>query len=201
LVEIEFPEIYNLLPDTEIMIFSQTLNEITKFEQSDYELLLYFEKDALYMEKPDDTKLFIAFKDQPFPDYSAIYDYHVTGKALVRRMEFLDGLKKMINFMERKENEIELSFSGQGRLIMKVSEEVGEAEHVMNADYEGGAFRLYLSPTQLVQAVQVMESEQVELSFTGPEGPCIIRGEQDEGFITFLMPLVEEGGEGDIQGF
>jgi len=40
-----------------------------------------------------------------------------------------------------------------------------------------------------------MESEFIEVSFTGDSSPCIITGAQDKGFTVAIMPYVDKEAE------
>jgi len=194
LVEEELPELYNILPDKEIMIPTVAVDEILKFESGDYNLLFMLEGESVCIEKQDEIRLYLMVKFQPFIDYSDLYSMKIISNSTIKKASLQEALRRMSIFLEESIREVQMSFSqvGEGTLKLETSTESGRAEEVLGVVYNGGDFVIHIDPRQLLQALQIMESEYVELSFTGDRTPCIITGELDKGFVAAIMPYVEK---------
>jgi DNA polymerase-3 subunit beta len=197
LMEEDFPDLYNLLPSEELMLPTPGVNEILKFEAGEYELFVALEKESMYIEKQDELRLYLTIKSQPFIDYSKMYTFEVLSKATIKRTSLQEALKRMTIFAEEMLREVQLTFSqtGEGTLKLETAVESGQAEEVLPIVYTGDELVIYMDPRQLIQVLQVMESEFIEVSFTGDSSPCIITGAQDKGFTVAIMPYVDKEAE------
>jgi DNA polymerase-3 subunit beta len=59
----------------------------------------------------------------------------------------------------------------------------------MAIEYEGEDIDIAFNPRYIIEALNSMRSEEVHLNLNDGETPCIIKGDEDPGFLGVLMPM------------
>ncbi|NOR04935.1 MAG: DNA polymerase III subunit beta, partial [Deltaproteobacteria bacterium] len=73
--------------------------------------------------------------------------------------------------------------------IESLYKEIGEAKETIEIDYHGEPFEIAFNAKYLMDALSVMDSDRVELTANNPESPCLLRGNEDIGFLGLIMPM------------
>lgn len=192
--DFSLPEFNRILPDHLIMIPKSSINEILKQEDDKGPWKIGLKGDGLYIEPSEDCLCYITIRQEEFIDYSPLYTVKIEHKAILKKGPFGESLKRMSTFLEGYLKDTEMHFRAEdgGRLTLKAITDAGKAEEVLKISYEGDDFGVHMNPKELLSVAEVMESDEVEISFTEGVSACIITGKADPDYLCVLMPLVEE---------
>jgi DNA polymerase-3 subunit beta len=73
--------------------------------------------------------------------------------------------------------------------LISTNPDLGEAQENIPVSYSGEHLEMGFNARYFMDALQTLESEDVELGFIDNSKPCIIKGEADEGFLGLVMPM------------
>jgi len=125
-----------------------------------------------------------------YPDYRSVIptDYHHILK--VDRKLFIDALKRVSLVIPEKFKPVTLELKPEEIVLTSQETEMGKAQIKLEASFEGEPISVSYNAEYLLDALQIMKSEEVEMK-VGPERvPGIITGYRDEGFLYLVMPMV-----------
>ena len=74
-------------------------------------------------------------------------------------------------------------------MLSSESMDIGNAKDILNIDYKGQVMTLGFNGKYFVEAMQVMNSEMVKAYINSEESPCLIKGIDDQGYMSVVMPM------------
>ena len=142
------------------------------------------------------TKFYSRLLNGKFPEYEGFFPNNYNTKAVVNRVDLMQALKK-INLLSRENNySIKMSFSGESGILIETSEtQVWEAKVylVWAIDWEDSI--VWLNSEYLLEALWVIDTTHVSISFESALSPILIKGISDDenkkidDFRHIIMPL------------
>lgn len=128
--------------------------------------------------------------DGEYPNYQEIIPKTFQAKTTVKRAEFLNHLKAAGVFANRI-NEVQLSLDPKkkGVEFRSQSPDLGESVSFLQAPTEGTPQKTSFSWRFMTDGLLTIKDETVEFSFSGEEGPALLKGTKEEGCLYVLMPL------------
>ena len=109
----------------------------------------------------------------------------------------MDTMKRMGILSSEKYKGVKFSLT-QGNLeILSVNPEIGEAKESILLEYKGSNLAVGFNARFFIDALQVMESENIILEFNESVSPALLSGEKEPGFLALIMPmkLMDESGD------
>jgi DNA polymerase-3 subunit beta len=165
------------------------IQEIRKFsEESDTFQLGIEEKQAVL--KSDDSLLIIRLMEGEFPNFENLLSIiSMDNVILINRMRFLESLKRINLFTEDMFHAIRLEMKNNLMILTSQNADFGSARDEIEVEYSGGPLSLGFNCRYFIEALQVMEGETVQAAISSDESPCLITSEDDEGFLSIIMPM------------
>ncbi len=119
--------------------------------------------------------------DGKFPYYHRVIPSDSPIRIPVKRTDFIDALNRVRLVIEDKSAGIELVFL-ENTLTLKARNGEENAEEVLDIEYSGNEFHIGFNHKYLLEALRVMQSENVLLKFTDAQSSVRIDGiENDDG--------------------
>lgn len=165
------------------------IQEIRKFcEVRDTFSIGIEEKQAVLTS--DDSLLIIRLLEGEFPDFQAILNV-ITKENIVRinRLRFLESLKRINLFTEDLFHAIKMEIDQNTIILTSQNADFGSAKDDMEVEYSGDPLTLGFNCRYFIDALQVMEGEIIEACINSDESPCLISSDDDEGFLSIIMPM------------
>ncbi len=165
------------------------IQEIRKFcEDRDTFSIGIEEKQAVF--KSDDSLLIIRLLDGDFPDFQAILNVISRDNIIrINRLRFLESLKRINLFTEDLFHAIKMEINQDKMILTSQNADFGSAKDNMDVEYSGEPLTLGFNCRYFIDALQVMEGEIIEACINSNESPCLITSDDDEGFISIIMPM------------
>lgn len=144
----------------------------------------------------ENIKIYSRLLNGKFPDYSNFFPTNYTTKAEINRIDLINALKK-INLISRENNySIKMSFSSSRGIELETSEtQIGEGDVTLIGVVEGEDNIIGINSTFFLEALGVISTSHISISFESPLAPIMITplsdGENKENaeFKTIIMPL------------
>lgn len=126
-----------------------------------------------------------------FPDYERALPSSFQTTVKVNRNELLSSLERASLLTSAKERSSVVKIEVRDRCIALSSyaADLGSLYEEINAQQEGEGIEINFNARYLIEALRVLEEEEVILNFVGPLSPCIIQTGEDEGYLYLLLPV------------
>ncbi len=129
-----------------------------------------------------------------FPQYERVIVRDNPNRARVDRKELLASLRRVSLMAHEKARGVRFRFSAGGELsLSSIGYERGSAEETLSITYQGEGLEIALNAAYLIDALQVLECDQVELQLRDSNTQCVVVPVDDdarlEEYIYVLMPM------------
>lgn len=181
--------IENLKMDKTILIPRKGVQEIRKFCEGKEVIEIGFEEKQAVI-KTADSIMIIRLMQGDFPDYRNIIQVINKAKYIeIDRKELMNSMKRMNIFTEDRYNAVQFNIGKDILVLSSQSMDIGNAKDEIKIEYSDTPFQLGFNGRYFVDALQVMNSEKIKAYINSEESPCLIQGDDDEGFVSVIMPM------------
>ncbi len=171
------------------LIPKKGIQEWKKFCEGRDALEVSFEEKQLVL-RDEDAVMIIRLKHGEFPKYSAILEAVQLENCLeIQRIPFLESLKRINLFTEDIFHTIQLKIENNLMILSSQNADLGNAKDEQSISYSGEPLSLGFNCRYFIEALQVMESETVEAYINSNNSPCLMKADDDVGFISIIMPM------------
>ena len=124
-----------------------------------------------------------------FPPYEQVLPRAHPRRLMVTREPLIAALRRVSVVADDRTRPIRLT-AGPGTLRLTASsQELGEAEEVMPADFGGEELSIGFNARYLLDTLGPMEAEQVVVELKDPLSPGVFKGATEEGHVCVIMPM------------
>jgi len=171
------------------LIPKKGIKELRKFCENRDTIDISFEKKQMVV-RDGDAVMVIRLKKGEFPQYQAIVNSVSLDNCInIKRVPFLESLKRINLFTEDIFNTIQLQLQGDSMVLTSQNADLGNAKDEQKIDYPGIPLTLGFNCRYFIETLQVMECETVEAYINSENSPCLMKSDDDKGFISIVMPM------------
>jgi DNA polymerase-3 subunit beta len=152
------------------------------------EVLIGFEKKNLLLKTPR-LMMTIRLIDGEYPDYRKVIPGESEKIVMVNRLNFLQGLRKAAILTSERNKGINVDVSRRRIDITATHPDLGTARDVVDADYEGEGFSLIVNVTYLIEALGVIDTENLAIEYHKEGAPVILRPHPVKEYFNLVMPM------------
>ena len=163
--------------------------EIKKISEGQKTISLGVDKKQLIV-KTKNSLMLIRLMNGDFPDYRNIVN--VIEKENIIEIDkgmFMESLKRTNLFTEDTFNAIQFTFGDNKLVLSSQNMDIGSAKDEMEVIYSGEPMDLGFNCRYFIETLQVMKSNTVKAYINSDQSPCLIEGDDDQGFISIIMPM------------
>ena len=84
---------------------------------------------------------------------------------------------------------IKIEISENHMLLSSQNADFGSARDEFDVVYNGGKLSLGFNCRYFIETMQVMEGNTIKAYISSDESPCLIVSDDDEGFLSIVMPM------------
>lgn len=171
------------------LIPKKGIHELKKFCENRDTIDISFEKKQLIV-RDGDAVMVVRLKQGEFPLYKTILDAVSLDNVIhIRRIPFLESLKRINLFTEDIFHTIQLQIEGGTMVLTSQNADLGNAKDKLKIEYTGAPLKLGFNCRYFIEALQVMECEIVAAYINSNDSPCLMNSAEDKGFISIIMPM------------
>lgn len=171
------------------LIPKKGIQEWKKFCETRDTIEVSFEEKQVVL-RDDGAIMVIRLKHGEFPQYSAIIDaVQLTNCLSINRIPFLESLKRINLFTEDIFHTIQLQVEQNTMILSSQNADLGNAKDEQTISYDGEPLTLGFNCRYFIETLQVMECETVEAYINSNSSPCLMKSDDDKGFISIIMPM------------
>jgi DNA polymerase-3 subunit beta len=188
LADVTVDEDLNFLSEKGMIIPKKGLAEVGKFLDSEGVVNIGF-KDNKFIIKKNAETIIIRMLEGDFPQYE---DIIIKGEGYSIKMErhlFLMMLKRMSILSSDTYKGVIFKFKDNMLIINTTNPDIGESKEDLTIDFEGLPIEGAFNPKFFIDALNVIDEDSIYLHITDGEKPCLIEGENDNSFLSVIMPM------------
>lgn len=190
LMEIEKgEELTNLNIAFTTLIPRKGITEMRKFCDNVESIFISFEEKQAVL-KSENAVLIIRLMNGDFPDYKNILKGNADENFIeLDRKALLNSMKRMNLFTEDRYNAVKFHIENNKLILSSQNMDIGNAKDEMDILYSGERLELGFNGKYFVDVLQVLNSEKVKAFISSNETPCLIKSDDDPGFVSLIMPM------------
>jgi DNA polymerase-3 subunit beta len=134
----------------------------------------------------------IRLLDAKFPDYQNVIPKRGEDKEniiTINRKPLLEAMRRMMIIRTDQYQGVKMNIGINYLEMVSVNPDLGNAEEKVEVKYEGEPIEMGFNPRYFIDALQPMDSDIVYLDIKDQTSPCLITGDQDDGFLGLIMPM------------
>lgn len=175
--------------DVRVVIPGKTLQEISKILNADAESLvnIYFTNNHVLFEF-DQTHVVSRLIEGDYFKINQMLSSDYETKVYINKKEFLDSIDRA-NLLIREGDKKPIIINIQnGLLQVNVNSAVGALNEDIDIDKEGKDIMIGFNPKFLMDALRVIDDENVTMYLVNHKSPCFIR-DKEENYIYLILPV------------
>lgn len=172
-----------------VIIPGKTLNEVSKILPggAENDLIIYVAPNHIVFEFENTVVVSRLIEGEYFNiDRMLSTDYETKVKVNKRELlECIDRATLLTREGDRKPIVITIE---EGRMILRIDSALGSMNEDIDVEKQGRDLMIGFNPKFLIDALRVIDDEEVELYMVNPKAPCFIRNEEQE-YIYLILPV------------
>ncbi len=122
-----------------------------------------------------------------FPPYEDVIPKDTDKKMTASTADFLSAIRRAALLTTEESKGVRLQFSKKGLVLSSRSPEAGEATVNFPCKFEGADIEIGFNPAFLVDALKVVDSDEIAFELTAPNRPGLLKG--GPNFLYVIMPV------------
>lgn len=191
LIDKKVPKLQEIDIKQGVMIPKKGLIELNKLASENGNILFGVKHNNL-VGKKEEALIVIRLLDTKFPDYKDIILPKKEDKKniiVINRNLLLESMRRMIIIGGDQYQGVKITTGADYLEMVSVNPDLGDVEEKIEIKYDGEPIEIGFNPKYFIDVLQTMDSDVICLDIKDQTSPCLITGEQDEGFLGLLMPM------------
>lgn len=171
-----------------VMIPKKGIMELSKLATEGGPVHLGFKENNCIARK-ENTLVVMRLLESKFPDYNAVIPQESKHHIKINRISLLDGMKKMIILSSESYRGVKVTLEKNNLELISINPDLGDAQENLEVEYNKERLEAGFNSRYFIDVLQAMDSDMVELGFIDNSSPCLVKGDEDKGFLGLIMPM------------
>jgi DNA polymerase-3 subunit beta len=172
-----------------LLVPKKGLHEVGKFLDPERSVRIGVKDSNLVFKKENET-IIIRLLEGEFPQYGDIVKQNDGVHSIfLDRQLFAMMLKRMSILSTEDYRSVIFKFTENKLTITSTNPDIGESKEEMTVDFKGDGIEAAFNPRYFIEALNVIDSDNIVLDIVDDEKPCRLTGEQEPDFLTVIMPM------------
>ena len=171
-----------------VLVPKKGLNEVAKFLDVEGEVQIGI-KDSNFVVKKEKETIIIRMLEGEFPQYKDILKKGEDHLIQLEKSNFGKMLKRMSILATDNYKGAVFSFSDNNLVVTATNPDYGESKEETEIEFSGESIEAAFNPKFFMDALSVIDDENVIINIVDGNRPCILEGDSDKSFISIIMPM------------
>lgn len=183
---IELSESYSAM---DVVVPGKTLSEVSKIlpgEAKDFVNLYFTDKHILF--EFNDTKVVSRLLEGAFYNIRQMLSTDYETKIKVNKMDFLRTLDRSTLFVKESDKRPIILNINNDQMDLRISSDIGSMQDQIPVSKEGKDLTIGFNPRFIVDALRVIDDEEITIYMINPIAPCIIK-DDEETYFYLILPI------------
>jgi DNA polymerase-3 subunit beta len=175
--------------DAKVIIPGKTLNEISKILTGgvDDEILIYFTKNHILFEMNNTTVVSRLIEGEYFKINNMISADYET-KVVINKKDLMGCIDRASLLVKENDKKPLIMKIGNDQVELNLMSALGSLQEDIDINKTGKDLMIGFNPAFLMDALRVIDDEEVTLYMVNPKAPCFIKDEE-ENYIYLILPV------------
>ena len=172
-----------------VIVPGKTLNEVSKILPggADSDVVIYFTSKHIVFEFDNTTVVSRLIEGEYFRiDQMLSSDYET--KIKINKKELLNCINRATHLVKEGDKRPIILNITEGRMELKINSTYGSMNEDIDIEKQGKDLMIGFNPKFLLDALRVIDDEEVELYMVNPKAPCFIKN-PEENYIYLILPV------------
>ncbi len=167
----------------------KSLNDLIKIigGEADKDVIIYIEDKFIIFEF-DSTILVSRLIEGEYFRIDQMLSTDYETKFRVNKKEFLDCIDRATLLVKEGDKKPVIITVNDGYMELKINSVIGSMNESIDIRKEGKDIMIGFNPKFLIDALRVIDEEEVDLYMVNPKAPCFIRDEE-QNYIYLILPV------------
>lgn len=182
-------QLKNAYTPKKVVIPGKTLNEISKIlsGETDRDVSIFFTDNHVVFEFDSTTVVSRLIEGEYFRiDQMLSSDYET--KVTINKKEFLSCIDRATLLVKEGEKKPIIINITDGSMELKINSAIGSMNEQIDIEKAGKDLMIGFNPRFLIDALRVIDDEQVTIYLVNPKAPCFIRNDENS-YIYLILPV------------
>ncbi|MCI8887497.1 MAG: DNA polymerase III subunit beta [Hungatella sp.] len=172
-----------------VIVPGKTLSEISKILSGDNEseVLVYFSKNHILFEF-DATVVVSRLIEGEYFRIEQMLSSDYETKVTINKREFLDNIDRASIFIRENDKKPIILNILDNLMQLKMNSSFGSMNSEIQIQKTGNDIMIGFNPKFLMDALRIIDDEEVDLYMMNPKSPCFIK-DQKETYIYLILPV------------
>lgn len=175
--------------DVKVVVPGKTLSEISKILSTDAESMvnIYFTNNHILFEF-EDTMVVSRLIEGEYFKINQMLSSDYSTKVVINKKEFLDSIDRANLLIREGDKKPIIINIEDGSLEVKVQSAIGSLNEDIDIDKDGKDIMIGFNPKFLIDALRVIDDDNINIYFVNPKAPCFIK-DKEEKYIYLILPV------------
>ena len=173
----------------EIIIPRKAVQEINRLLEKETEASIGLDEKSLVLRTPN-TFLSTLLLDAEFPEYEMIIPSERPFGISVATDVLFPALKRVAVLTDLTYRHVKFNISKNSLQLESGNPELGNADDVIDIDYDGEDFSIAFNVKYILDSISVMESQTIRFEWLDQFHGGIFISPEDPGYLSLIMPMV-----------
>lgn len=172
-----------------VIVPGKTLNEISKILTggAEDEIRLYVTDKHILFEF-ENTKVVSRLLEGEFYKIDQMLSNDYETKFIINKKEFLDCIDRASLFIKESDKKPIIMDIENANIYLKIDSSLGSMNEEIEIKKEGKDLKIGFNPKFLMDALRVIDDEEISIYMVNAKSPCFIRND-DNSYIYLILPV------------
>jgi DNA polymerase III subunit beta len=178
----------NAIPSATGIVPRKAVTEIMRVLGAGEEVQIAITENQFVLQMPNFVMTARLIEGQ-FPNYDAVIPRTQPGRLSAPRSSLTAALRRVAVMAEERNKPVKLALSPGSLKVTASSQELGEAEEILEVEYAGEEMVIGFNSRYLLEAMAALDKDQVMFEIKDAQSPGVIKSAEDEGYCCVIMPM------------
>lgn len=177
------------LPENDLIIPKKGIAELNKFISSTDDTLKIGVKDNHFIVQKENESMMIKLLEGEYPNYKAVINLEGIVPIEMDRAVFSTVLRRASILTSDDYKSVVFTFNDNELQVSITNPEIGESKEKLMIGYSGEEIRTAFNPRYFVDALGIIDKENISLYIRDSKSPCIIKPFDNDQLICVIMAM------------
>ncbi len=127
--------------------------------------------------------------DGQYPKYNQLIPAENKIVAYARKKELIESLERTAVMANERTNIVKMVLDKNNLSLAAQTPDVGDSKDTMEILYDGDTLNIAFNYKYVIDALKVIESDDVRMETNGPLSPTIFKGKEENEYLCLVMPV------------
>ncbi|MDF2801645.1 MAG: polymerase beta subunit [Anaerocolumna sp.] len=175
--------------DIKVIVPGKTLNELSKILSGEFEneITLYFTDNHIIFEF-DNTIVLSRLIEGEYYKINQMLSSDYETKVTINKKELLSCIDRATLLIKESDKKPIIVNINDKSMELKINSVIGSMNEEIDITKEGKDIQIGFNPKFLIDALKVIDDDEVDIYLINPKAPCFIR-DKAENYIYLILPV------------